>query len=361
MTGWNLFALILIVVAGLLATRGQAKDPKAALWYTSGWFTSFTLILAFLMVILPLFITYSPQPTQMAWAPLIDRTGQDVAAVGDGIGAVVASIINVGGDGYGSSPLWEGPTPTPTPSGEPVAAATVGESVAVTEFIEHTVQAGEVLAEIAEQYGVSLADLVRVNELTNPDQLEVGQVLRVPVEVQATATPLPILGTAMPEVAAPLPTATPSPAPTPLPDFSPQFAQIETYKQAGNRASALEVIAYILGIDPGNAQAHALKAEIDIAEALLNQWGSLGERRGDGTFIHGESDTIFVTTTLTGFRFVVVGAEKRTFVNKWKESITVQCESAGWLYGESFVMARGHAATFGADEVGEVFAVYGGE
>lgn len=358
MTGWNLFALILIGAAILIANRSNAKDPKAAVWYMSGWFTTFILCLAFLMVILPLVITYAPQPTAGMWQPVVGRAEQDMAAVGSGVSAAVASIINVGGDNYGSSPLWEEPTPESTPPGEPVAAAPVvsGESVTTTEFVEHAVQAGEVLAEIAEWYGVNLADLVRVNELTDPNRLEVGQVLRVPVAVQATATPLPILGTAMPEVAAPLPT----PTPTPLPDFSPQFAQIETYKRAGNRASALEVIAYIQGLDPGNAQAHAIKAEIEMAEALLNEWGSLGERRGDGTFVHGESDAVFVTTTLTGFRFVVAQAEKRNFVNKWKESVTVQCESAGWLYGESFVMARGHAAAFGADEVGEVFTVYAG-
>ena len=50
-----------------------------------------------------------------------------------------------------------------------------------TEPEQYVVQAGDTLGTIAQRYGVSLQDLVNANELRNPDLLEVGQDLTVPV------------------------------------------------------------------------------------------------------------------------------------------------------------------------------------
>ena len=44
----------------------------------------------------------------------------------------------------------------------------------------YTVQSGDTLGEIARHYGISLEALIHANNLTNPDYLEVGQVLNVP-------------------------------------------------------------------------------------------------------------------------------------------------------------------------------------
>lgn len=47
----------------------------------------------------------------------------------------------------------------------------------------HVVKAGETLTSIAREYGTTVAALVRVNQLSNPDKLKVGQELRLPMEV----------------------------------------------------------------------------------------------------------------------------------------------------------------------------------
>jgi lysostaphin len=45
---------------------------------------------------------------------------------------------------------------------------------------EHVVQKGETLAEIAKQSGVSVADIVKANDLANPNEIKVGQKLTIP-------------------------------------------------------------------------------------------------------------------------------------------------------------------------------------
>jgi murein DD-endopeptidase MepM/ murein hydrolase activator NlpD len=50
-----------------------------------------------------------------------------------------------------------------------------------TQVEQYVVKPGDALGQIARQYGVSLQLLVQANNLTNPDLLEVGQVLTIPV------------------------------------------------------------------------------------------------------------------------------------------------------------------------------------
>lgn len=49
--------------------------------------------------------------------------------------------------------------------------------------IRHTVRSGEMLSEIARQYGVRVNDIVRANNLANPNSVYVGQVLIIPQPV----------------------------------------------------------------------------------------------------------------------------------------------------------------------------------
>ncbi len=61
------------------------------------------------------------------------------------------------------------------------------------EATTHTVQAGETLSMIAQSYGVELADLMALNEITDADSIYVGQELALPdvAERQPTPAPLP--------------------------------------------------------------------------------------------------------------------------------------------------------------------------
>ena len=55
-----------------------------------------------------------------------------------------------------------------------------------TESDQYVVQPSDTLGQIAQRYGVSLESLIENNNLTDPDHLEVGQMLEIPA-----ADPLP--------------------------------------------------------------------------------------------------------------------------------------------------------------------------
>lgn len=59
------------------------------------------------------------------------------------------------------------PSPTPVPSPTP-------------KVVIHIVQQGETLLAIAEQYGVTVQEIVAANGLENPDHLQIGQELIIP-------------------------------------------------------------------------------------------------------------------------------------------------------------------------------------
>lgn len=82
------------------------------------------------------------------------------------------------------------PTFTPMPtSAREIATVAVelnaeGTPIAVTpsstDQETYTIQAGDTLAEIAAEYGVSVDALAEANSITDPDEIEVGQILRIP-------------------------------------------------------------------------------------------------------------------------------------------------------------------------------------
>ena len=44
----------------------------------------------------------------------------------------------------------------------------------------YVVQRGDILKQIAARYGVSMASIIAINNIPNPDSLRVGQVLTIP-------------------------------------------------------------------------------------------------------------------------------------------------------------------------------------
>jgi LysM repeat protein len=82
------------------------------------------------------------------------------------------------------------PLPTPTPS--PLPSATLGAAVATqVPRTTYTVHSGDTLAGIAKFYGVTVADLMDVNGLTDPGSITAGQVLIIPLERVITPGPSP--------------------------------------------------------------------------------------------------------------------------------------------------------------------------
>jgi LysM repeat protein len=81
------------------------------------------------------------------------------------------------------------------------------------DVVYHTVRSGETVSSIAQRYGVSVNVLLSYNNISNPNLLRAGQVLRIPTAVQSTPRPQPTVTQARP-VGTPRPVATPRPVVT---------------------------------------------------------------------------------------------------------------------------------------------------
>jgi LysM repeat protein len=75
------------------------------------------------------------------------------------------------------------------PAASPVATPSTGASpvTAVPARVTHTVVAGETLSTIADQYGVTVADLMAANTLANPSLVVPGQAILVPNVISAAS------------------------------------------------------------------------------------------------------------------------------------------------------------------------------
>lgn len=110
------------------------------------------------------------------------------------------------------------PTPSPTPVPSPTGIPTVPPPSPSPGPLLHTVQPGETLAGIARAYAVSLAELIAVNSIQDPNLIQAGQVLIIPgaaAPPPPTESPPPLSGgpTPTPRPRLPLPTSPPAEPP----------------------------------------------------------------------------------------------------------------------------------------------------
>jgi LysM repeat protein len=75
-----------------------------------------------------------------------------------------------------------GATSAPTTAAPPTAppATEAPAPTAAANYVEYTVQRGDSLKIIAGKYGVTIRDIIAINQIPNPDSLTVGSVLRIP-------------------------------------------------------------------------------------------------------------------------------------------------------------------------------------
>ena len=87
------------------------------------------------------------------------------------------------------------PGVSPTPGGTAVATSTPtaapSPTPAPSPFEEYTVQQGDSLSSIATRFGTTADELARINGITDPNTLDVGQKLQVPRPATPSPTPSP--------------------------------------------------------------------------------------------------------------------------------------------------------------------------
>jgi len=70
--------------------------------------------------------------------------------------------------------------PVATVENAPGSSAEASDSIGASEGLTYEVQPGDTLAEIANQFNVSLEDIAAANSIENLDHIEVGQILTIP-------------------------------------------------------------------------------------------------------------------------------------------------------------------------------------
>jgi LysM repeat protein len=108
------------------------------------------------------------------------------------------------------------PAITPSAASVPVRGGTSTAPVAAGDAGTYTVQSGDSLEKIAGKLGVKTADLMKLNNISDPRKLQANQKLKIPAGAKATAVPTPSTPASLP----PPPPAAPS-APTTPPPVAP--------------------------------------------------------------------------------------------------------------------------------------------
>jgi LysM repeat protein len=134
----------------------------------------------------------------------------------------VGSVPDPGQNSSGVTAPSPTPTPTPTPSPTPTPAPSPSSSPAATDSVqEYRVASGDSLNSIAARFDTTASRIQQFNNISNPNLIRVGQLIRIPA-ADSPAT-------------APAPTPSPAPAPTPAPTPAPEAAtEVEYRIQSGD-------------------------------------------------------------------------------------------------------------------------------
>jgi LysM repeat protein len=132
-----------------------------------------------------------------------------------GVNAVISTLITlllvlVILPAVGVQQIASAPTATAVPSGQPAGGAGTGPTPSATPVF-HTIRAGDTISGLALEYDVPEEDIIAANQLANPNLLQVGTKLIIPVGGLQLATPTW--------------TAVPTASDTPLP-FNPPSADM---------------------------------------------------------------------------------------------------------------------------------------
>ncbi len=159
-----------------------SKSILSVLTYILGiiivFFAASWLIATFLPGWINGLITVGTQSTE--WQTVIDASGN-----------VVDEALGTDSDSSGAA-IQPQPTPVQVQVETVVITATPGPDTAFgtteggnrTGPTQYTVQAGDTLTKISTQYNVTVGDIMRANNMSNPNYIQPGQVLIIPAPTE---------------------------------------------------------------------------------------------------------------------------------------------------------------------------------
>jgi LysM repeat protein len=78
------------------------------------------------------------------------------------------------------APATSEPTDAPATTSEPTDAPESAATAVASEYIEYTIKDGDILYRLARDYEVTVEEIMALNDITNPESLVVGEVIRIP-------------------------------------------------------------------------------------------------------------------------------------------------------------------------------------
>jgi LysM repeat protein len=78
------------------------------------------------------------------------------------------------------TPSERAPSPTPSVAASPSGSPTSASPTPGASFRTYRVQAGDTLSAIAARFGTTVKAIADLNGISNPSQIRIGQILRIP-------------------------------------------------------------------------------------------------------------------------------------------------------------------------------------
>jgi len=114
---------------------------------------------------------------------VVDEQGRQITALSAQVAELVARLDGKG-SGSASAPMVEPGSVTPTNPSAPLVAVPLATE---PEPNVHVVGKGDSLEKIAKSCGMTTAELQKLNNITNPNKLQIGQKILLPVGVSPKA------------------------------------------------------------------------------------------------------------------------------------------------------------------------------
>ena len=131
--------------------------------------------------------------TMLAAVPAIAQDTSTAPSVGHGATLPPGTVLPSGSVRTAPTSSYARPAPAPAdedeaaqPGAAPPSPTAAPKPYKPHKFFPYTVRAGDSLGSVAQYFGVSTADLARVNKVHEDDELDAGQVLKIPNPFEAS-------------------------------------------------------------------------------------------------------------------------------------------------------------------------------